>query len=1175
MGGNSLKGDFTRSTFKSEKKYSSVRMQQGRVQLDADWNEQMDIYSHRIEKGSADLIGACGVPLSKDGGGFKIDVTSDKKNLTVSKGRIYVDGILCENSQTVKLTDQEDFPGSSLPDKEGTYLAYLEAWQRHITAIEDPQIREVALGGPDTATRTKIVWQVRLEPLKRGPDPDSKIDCAVIKRKWSKITEKSDGTLAAFTKQETPTKNPCIISPSAGYRRLENQLYRVEIHKGGKIDDNIDGATFKWSRDNGSVVFAIEEFIKDPSTNLTTKIKVKQLGKDKTLSLQANDWVEVLDDASELSGAPAGKLVKIVESPDMTGRVLTLDKDVSEYDIKRHPRVRRWDQKKDAITITSGSIELEDGILVRFSGNNFRAGDYWLIPARTATENTQETGKIEWPRDESKTPPEISMPPEGIAYHYCPLGVLQLNSSKEWIIKSDCRESFPAVTELTSFFHVCGNGQEAMPNEELPLPLQVGVSSGKHPVEGALVRFEVIDGGGTLSADNPVSTSPLIVKTDSEGVAKCKWKLGNLDSNNPSLPPTQLVEARLFDVCYSPVNTPIRFNANLSVASQVACILPDCTNIVTFNITGTNYEYAGWAGEQYPLIDLFKEKYIPLLANGDPIWKCHVNKLAKLVLDSKDRHVVKTGDTLDLGQSYAILVKQVDVDGKKVWLEFDKDGTFVDDQIIEVGDENAPSNTWNVELDDIQGEDNVRVLRLHVNQVFQGAVDSVVQIEGIWLIDYANARTLNIGDKVGEYILTDINEGNESNPGSLIFGKPNTLEIKTVQEVLDLLLCRKSGGEGCCVTASNAEELKKALEELKDGSAICLLAGEFKIEHILLKERNNIVIRGCTPASRLIGDIEIINCENILIENLSISGNLSARGEGEEVSSRDIIVKNLVFSGSLLAENVNNFSLKSSEIFQTTGQSFKVRFCSGVEIDANSFRENEVELEFDNSYDLKVQNNNINTQIPGMEDGGTFSCIIVRSSRAEIIGNVMDVSRPTYKGSLTVIRLEEMDYYTSVIGNSILAIGGLCLGIKANGRVRVHKNSFILGSVFEATDRAIEISSPKERIIFTDNFCDIGIGGDAVGEKPVHLISIEGMDVIFNNNHSIFQASPNAVIRQEMAHVFITGYSANVIGNRCNEENLRGDNVFSIFSDSERAILIGNITANQIKPQPQQFNLRG
>ena len=40
-------GDITRSSFDPDRHYSSVRMQQGRVQLDADWNEQLDIQLHR------------------------------------------------------------------------------------------------------------------------------------------------------------------------------------------------------------------------------------------------------------------------------------------------------------------------------------------------------------------------------------------------------------------------------------------------------------------------------------------------------------------------------------------------------------------------------------------------------------------------------------------------------------------------------------------------------------------------------------------------------------------------------------------------------------------------------------------------------------------------------------------------------------------------------------------------------------------------------------------------------------------------------------------------------------------------------------------------------------------------------------------------------------------------
>ncbi|WP_229389830.1 S-layer protein domain-containing protein, partial [Methanosarcina sp. DH2] len=60
------------------------------------------------------------------------------------------------------------------------------------------------------------------------------------------------------------------------------------------------------------------------------------------------------------------------------------------------------------------------------------------------------------------------------------------------------------------------------------------------------------------------------------------------------------------------------------------------------------------------------------------------------------------------------------------------------------------NNTWEVELDDVQDEDDVVVLRVHVNQVFQGAVDSIAQIEGLWLIDYANAMTIESDDEFGD-----------------------------------------------------------------------------------------------------------------------------------------------------------------------------------------------------------------------------------------------------------------------------------------------------------------------------------------------------------------------------------------------------------------------------------------
>lgn len=120
---------------------------------------------------------------------------------------------------------------------------------------------------------------------------------------------------------------------------------------------------------------------------------------------------------------------------------------------------------------------------------------------------------------------------------------------------------------MLHFFHVSGDGQEAMPGQTLPRPLQVGVANGQWPVAGAQVSFDITAGNGTLTAGN-VTDLPLIVKTDATGIAECSWQL---DATTQS----QQVEATLIDA----PNSPIRFNANLSQASAVAYDPSNCADL--------------------------------------------------------------------------------------------------------------------------------------------------------------------------------------------------------------------------------------------------------------------------------------------------------------------------------------------------------------------------------------------------------------------------------------------------------------------------------------------------------------------------------------------------------------------------------------------------------------------
>lgn len=575
-----MSGDYSRKTFKREKHYSGVRMQQGRVQLDADWNEEHDIQNYRTETEAIDVIGQSGAPM--ENGGFKIGDAPGGHDLTISAGRIYVEGLLLELDQPSTYTTQPHFPnpefatassppagsppGSALElDLDpGIYLAYLDAWQREITPLDDRLIREVALGGPDTTARIQNVWQVKLlrvadEISASGEPPSPGPTCGTAFPEFDALTAPSTGMLNARTQPPGADDNPCLLPPSAGYSRLENQLYRVEIHTGGTRDE----ATFKFSRDNASVETTITEIEDDVLT-------VADTGKDEVLNFAGGQWVEIVDDESTLKGTPH----PLVQIDKIESDKITLKSSVAALKNRPGLKLRRWDQTgadatADGIPANlSNWINLEGGIQVEFAAGVYHAGDYWLIPARTVT------GEIEWPPYEIPNINPLAQLPRGIRHHYCRLALVEVASTGLATVLDDCRNLFPPLTKLTHFFYVGGAGQEAMPDQKLPCPLRAGVTNGQFPVAGALVRFTVTNEDvGTLHAGNS-SGQTLLVETDEDGIALCELELRDLKANLTAGGGRVLncleVVAELVNPAGGFFEPPIHFNFNLSIASQVA-----------------------------------------------------------------------------------------------------------------------------------------------------------------------------------------------------------------------------------------------------------------------------------------------------------------------------------------------------------------------------------------------------------------------------------------------------------------------------------------------------------------------------------------------------------------------------------------------------------------------------
>ncbi|HWQ49290.1 MAG TPA: hypothetical protein VN414_10170, partial [Methanosarcina sp.] len=187
------------------------------------------------------------------------------------------------------------------------------------------------------------------------------------------------------------------------------------------------------------------------------------------------------------------------------------------------------------------------------------------------------------------------------------------------------------------------------------------------------------------------------------------------------------------------------------------------------------------------------------------------------------------------------------------------------------------------------------------------------------------------------------------------------------------------------------------------------------------------------------------------------------------------------------------------------------------------------------------------------------------------------------------IKLGELEGNLSVVSNTVNAINAPSLNIKSKGPVRVHGNIFKstlrnLGQSNGEEGSTVNIESPEKQIIFTDNFCYSHSIRGPVNDNYVYLIGIKGRNTIFSNNNCDF-AAESYEVEQVTTHVYIhippeSNLSATVIGNRC-DESIKHKRFFSIFAGEmpefpadKQSILLGNVTQNVIKPEPQNLNLQ-
>ncbi len=154
-------GDFSRLNFDRAKSYTAAWSQQGRMQLDSDFNEQTAILLDYMRTLAIDFMGPAGGNTDPPAG-FEVSLTNS--DVSLSTGHYYVAGIRCQNPAS-------NIDGTPMPttytakqlditSDDKTYLVYLRVWERSVNFLQDRALLEPALGptSPDTTIRSQVVW---------------------------------------------------------------------------------------------------------------------------------------------------------------------------------------------------------------------------------------------------------------------------------------------------------------------------------------------------------------------------------------------------------------------------------------------------------------------------------------------------------------------------------------------------------------------------------------------------------------------------------------------------------------------------------------------------------------------------------------------------------------------------------------------------------------------------------------------------------------------------------------------------------------------------------------------------------------------------------------------------------------------------------------------------------
>jgi len=497
-----MAGDRARVSYDQTRKWRGSVAQQGRVTVEADINEAAAIADERDRLTTLDLVGPVGTP---DNGYTVTAFGSDSKagtpgDLQIGAGTLYLGGERLDLDQTVTYSTQPewlDHPSGppwvapAIPSADPAYeLVMLVASEVEVSAAEDPALADVALGGPDTMQRRRILQRFMRRPATTGDCIDawgeyldSLVGQGLAFDSTSMMLGSTTSLLVTFS---PPVAAASLCEPVAtgGYLGAENQLIRVMI---SGVDTN-GNPILVWGFDNASFLYRVSTATFDVNADATTAT-LESSPVDSFHFPAAGQAVELLWDAMQLTPAnyggpqrpadyiatPAGFVSQLTVPYDPDQKQLIFQGQPPDDWLSNAPQLylRVW---QETVVAPFGSqVKLGDtGLAVTLSStsDSFNIGDFWQFAVRPINPT------IVYPARYTVT----AQPAEGPRTWACPLAVLTWQGGNAAV--SSCVPPFSDLVALTAATK-CGCTVNVSPddvNDGAGLPALISSFADRGPV---------------------------------------------------------------------------------------------------------------------------------------------------------------------------------------------------------------------------------------------------------------------------------------------------------------------------------------------------------------------------------------------------------------------------------------------------------------------------------------------------------------------------------------------------------------------------------------------------------------------------------------------------------------------------------------------------------------------